>query len=55
MKTILSTTLIMLFLISCDLQESRAVYSIYDNNSIENEMKDIPDNKVTVIVYDGCE
>ena len=55
MKTILSITLIMLVIISCDLQESRTVNPKSDNDSIEQEMKDIPENKLTLIVYDGCE
>jgi hypothetical protein len=54
-KAIASTILIFLSLISCDLQESRADQKEFVKDSIEQEIKKIPENKLTIVVYDGCE
>jgi len=54
-KTIISISLILIAFVSCDLQESQKENPNTDNSTIEQEIKNIPENKVTVIVYDGCE
>lgn len=55
MKKIASIILLFGLFISCDLQEDKTEIKNSEKNSIEQEIKNIPENKLTVIVYDGCE
>lgn len=55
MKKIATIILLFGLFISCDLQEDKTEIKNSEKNSIEQEIKNIPENKLTVIVYDGCE
>jgi hypothetical protein len=54
-KAIASTILMFLSLISCDSQKSRTDQKEPVIDSIEQEIKKIPENELTVILYEGCE
>lgn len=48
--------LIILFVfISCDSQGNKTENLTLENKSIEEDFKNIPVNKVTVVIIDGCE
>jgi hypothetical protein len=55
MKKFASIMLLVIFLASCNLQDDKTANEKPEKNSIEYEIKNIPENKVSVIVYDGCE
>ena len=50
-------TIILLFglFTSCNLQNDKTEIENSTKSSIEQEIKSIPENKLSVIVYDGCE
>ncbi len=55
MKIFASTILILTVLVSCNLQDDKTENGNSEKSSIEQEIKNIPENKLSVIVYDGCE
>ncbi len=55
MKKFASTILVLTVLSSCNLQDDKTEIEKPEKNSTEQEIKNIPNNKVSVIVYDGCE
>lgn len=55
MKKFASTILVLIVLASCNLQDGKTEIKKPEKNSIEYEIKNLPENKVSVIVYDGCE
>ncbi|MBN2237546.1 MAG: hypothetical protein JW729_08290 [Bacteroidales bacterium] len=55
MKIFASIILVLIVLASCNLQDDKTEIESSEKNSIEQEIKNLPENKVSVIIYDGCE
>ncbi|MDO9553482.1 hypothetical protein [Rhodonellum sp.] len=55
MKKFASTILVLIISASCNLQGDKTQIENSEKSSIEHEIKKIPENKVSVIVYEGCE
>lgn len=55
MKILASTILILTVLTSCNLQDAKTDNGNSEISTIEQEIKNISVNKLSVIVYDGCE
>lgn len=47
--------LVLIVIASCNLQDDITEINSSEKSSIEQKIKNIPENKVSLIVYDGCE
>lgn len=47
--------LVLIVIASCNLQDDITEINSSEKSSIEQKIKNIPENKASVIVYDGCE
>lgn len=55
MKKFASTILVLTVLASCNLQGEKTDNMNTEKTSEEQQIKNLPSNKIEVIVYDGCE
>lgn len=55
MKIFPSMMLVLIVIASCNLQDDITEINSSEKSSIEQKIKNIPENKVSLIVYDGCE
>jgi uncharacterized protein YcfL len=55
MKKVGTVILILLFLASCNSQENKKDNKTFQELTVEQQIKNFPEHKLSVIVYDGCE
>jgi hypothetical protein len=55
MKKLASVILVLIVLTSFNLKDDKTENDNSEKSSTEQEIKNLPENKVSVIVYDGCE
>lgn len=55
MKNVATIILLFGLFVSCNLQGDKTEIENSEKSSIKQEIKNIPENKMSVIVYDGCE
>lgn len=55
MKKFASSILILTVLASCSLQDEKTDNLNTEKTSVEQQIKNVPSNKIEVVVYDGCE
>lgn len=55
MKNFAFIILVLTVLASCNLQDDKTENENSEKSSIEQEIKNLPVNKMSVIVHDGCE
>lgn len=55
MKKLISIILVLTVFVSCNLQNEKTDNENTAKPTIEQQIKNIPSNKIEVIVYDGCE
>lgn len=55
MKIFVSIILVLIVLASCNFQDDKTAIESSESSSTEQEIKNLPENKLSVIIIDDCE